>query len=61
MSPRRGNPSCEGKVKFSTFTLAAQRARKETQPYHCKVCGSFHLGSQMNRRLGRRPRREAEA
>lgn len=41
---------CDGKHKFDTFTAAAQTirpgsARRETEPYKCKVCQFWHVGS----------------
>lgn len=61
-SARRGNPSCEGKVKFASYALAGRAARhkKGRHPYHCSACGSFHVGSQLSHTLGRRPRLDPE-
>jgi hypothetical protein len=43
---------CEGKVRFTSFTRAAQVARLQSQrhgqkfrAYHCQPCGGFHSGS----------------
>jgi hypothetical protein len=50
----RGNPNvrrllqCYGKQRFETFTEAAVISSKtsgRTQPYRCKFCRGFHVGS----------------
>lgn len=53
--------SCEGKNSFLTFGLADAVARRSNnvhagfklQPYRCRECGSWHVGSSMGRRKTR--------
>jgi hypothetical protein len=60
-SPMRtpAGASCIGKSKFPTFALANAVTRREAHnersraPYHCKHCGSFHLGDVRMRKANR--------
>src|SRR5438309_9438664 len=43
---------CEGKTRFSTFSLAARLAHRQAQrkngkfrAYPCQFCGGFHVGT----------------
>lgn len=57
---------CDGKVDYGSWSAAekvAKRARRKSRaagvilaPYHCKICGGFHLSSrdQLQRRQERR-------
>lgn len=45
---------CQGKVRFESFDLAKQaaqnrgrrkRSRKRREPYHCRYCDGFHIGT----------------
>lgn len=53
---------CDGKERFTTFSLADMVARKrrrqgtKRQPYKCGECGAFHIGSHLGDR--QRPRRD---
>ena len=56
--------SCEGKEPLS-WGEADRRARglrrktgKHVTPYHCRGCGSSHLGNQLGGNVGRRIRRD---
>lgn len=43
--------SCRGKARFESAVLAHAvvdrypHAREKRQPYHCKICGSYHIGT----------------
>lgn len=49
---------CEGKQSFLTFGLADATAKRSNnrhsgfrlQPYRCRDCGSWHVGSSIGRR-----------
>lgn len=52
--------SCEGKVKFKTFTLANDVTKrhsgdKHREPYHCTHCRQWHLGT--NNKADKRAKR----
>lgn len=45
--------ACAGKVVFETHGHAQKAMRKNERgytPYHCKVCGKWHLGGNINGR-----------
>jgi len=51
--------SCEGKTRFSTFTLAARTAHRQAQKregkflaYACHLCGGFHVGTTLGKTTG---------
>jgi hypothetical protein len=52
--------ACAGKVVFDTYSHARRSMRKTdrgVQPYHCRVCGKWHMGSNTNTR-GRKLQRK---
>lgn len=54
---------CRGKHRFESFAAAARTLRRkdlrhEAQPFHCRVCGGYHIGSVIMTRQKRLMQRE---
>lgn len=53
--------TCDGKQSFLTFGLADSTSKRSNnrhagfrlQPYRCRECGSWHIGSSIGRRQTR--------
>lgn len=49
--------SCQGKHKFDSFTAASgtmrRELRRQAKPYHCGVCGGWHIGGIQSGRQAR--------
>lgn len=54
---------CEGKPGYGSYDSAKKAARRgEVHPYHCKVCGRYHVGGiDRDRKLANRRIRQRKA
>ena len=47
----RRESSCDGKIGFLTFAMAARAAKRKKSakrvPYHCRYCQAFHIGTHL--------------